>query len=163
MKKGFLWNRLNSPAAAIISSLIRMMTKLVPDIKPDNGGETPSVYLFSQLMTLEVAFLSPYVSRSLCRTLVARSKAPGVRARRDGDLDVGLGCFFRNLLQLHLSSPGLSPAHDLCRQLLPFKWRFQPGGAHRCAGDTGSSIITPTAMCTDIYPSVGDPHLSCGF
>lgn len=90
MKKGFLWNVLNSPAAAIISSLITMTTKLVPDIKPDNGGETPSVYLFSQLMTLEVAFLSPYVSGSLCHTLVAHSKAPGVHARRDGDLHIRL-------------------------------------------------------------------------
>lgn len=31
------------------------------------------------------------------------------------------------------------------------------------AGDTGSSIVTPTAMCTDIYPSVRDPRLSRGF
>jgi len=80
MRKGFLWNRLNSPAAAIISSLIRMMTKLVPDIKPDKGGERPSVYLFSQLMALEAAVLSPYVPRSLCRTLVAHSEALGVHA-----------------------------------------------------------------------------------
>lgn len=63
-KMGFLWMGLNSAAAAIISSLIRTMTKLVPDIKPDNRGKTPMVYLFSQLMTLEVAFLSPYVSCS---------------------------------------------------------------------------------------------------
>lgn len=104
MKKGFLWNRLNSPAAAIISSLIRMTTKLVPDIKPDNGGETPSVYLFSQLMTLEAAFLSPYVSCSLCRTLAAHSKARGVHATRDGDVDIGL-CKNRLLFQESAAGP----------------------------------------------------------
>lgn len=90
MKKGFLWNRLNSPAAAIISSLIRMTPKLVPDIKLDSGGETPRAYLFSQLMKLEVAFLSPYVPGSLCCAPGAHSEALGAHQRREGDLDVGL-------------------------------------------------------------------------
>jgi len=131
MRKGFLWNRLNSPAAAIISSLIRMMTKLVPDIKPDKGGERPSVYLFSQLMALEAAVLSPYVPRSLCRTLVAHSEALGVHGTAGTWMSVcaKIGSFFRNVPEVHLGSPGRSLARDLCRWLLAEKRRSQPGCA----------------------------------
>lgn len=140
MKRGVLWKRLNSPAAAIISSL-RTMTKLVPDIKLDNGGQTPTGYLFSHLMTLEVAFRSPYVSCSLCRTLAACSKALGVHLRRDRDMDVGLCEFIPFSGICHGSNHCSGPQLLLSPMVVLI------------AGDTGSSIGTLPVMCIHRGPT----------
>lgn len=95
------------------------------------------VYLFSQLMTLEVAFLSPYVPRSPCRMLAARSKALRVHARQGRDLGrffflVSICSFWGNLPWLCLGSSGQ-----------PSSWGY------------GDSTVPQTALCTDICPCVG--------
>lgn len=90
------------------------------------------VYLFSQLMTLEVAFLSPYVPCSPCRMLAARSKALRVHARQGRDLGrVFFVCQFAPFGEI---CPGSAWAH--------------PDSPP--AGDTGAAL-SPRLQCAWIF------------
>lgn len=96
------------------------------------------VYLFSQLMTLEVAFLSPYVPCSPCRMLVARSKALRVHARQGRDL--GKFFFGVNLLFLGKSALALLGLIRTAPQL----------------GDTGAEL-SPKLQCARIVAPLWGP------
>lgn len=102
------------------------------------------VYLFSQLMTLEVAFLSPYVPCSPCRMLAARSKALRVHARQGRDL--GRFFFGVNLLLLGKSALALP---GLIRTALQLGIR----GQH----------CPPNSIVHGYLPLCGDPQQCCGF
>ena len=93
------------------------------------------VYLFSQLMTLEVAFLSPYVSCSTCLQLTAKPMG--------SCLDAVL-CLYASLWE------------SCCSSTWALALNAESGPAVvLLAGDRERSIVTWITVHTDIDPSLG--------
>lgn len=116
MKKGLLWSRLNSAAAAIISSLISMMTKLVPDIKTGQWRrDTYGLFIFPANDTGGCLSVPICSSQPLPHACGSQQSPQGSRQARQGP---GKVFFFGvNLLLLGKSAlalPGLTrPAPQL--------------------------------------------------
>lgn len=137
MKKGLLWSRLNSAAAAIISSLISMMTKLVPDIKTGQWRrDTYGLFIFPAndtggCLSVPICSLQP-----LPHACGSQQSPQGSRQARQGPgkgfFCVSICSFWGNLPWLCLGSPGQPPS-----------WGY------------GGSTVPQTAVCMDICPSLG--------
>lgn len=138
MKKGLLWSRLNSAAAAIISSLISMMTKLVPDIKTGQWRrDTYGLFIFPAndtggCLSVPICSLQP-----LPHACSSQQSPQGSRQARQGPGKVFFWCQFAPFGEI---CPGSAWAH--------------PDSPP--AGDTGTAL-SPKQHCARIFAPMWGP------
>lgn len=144
MKKGLLWSRLNSAAAAIISSLISMMTKLVPDIKTGQWRrDTYGLFIFPAndtggCLSVPICSLKP-----LPHACGSQQSPQGSRQARQGPGKVFFGV---NLLFLGKSALAL----------LGLTWPAPQLGIR-------GQNCPPNCSVHGYLPLSGDPQQCCGF